>query len=956
MEVEIAQHIQNTLSAALEVRKNAESGLLSLETKPGFCIALLTLVGSAAVDHATRMTCAVYFKNYVKKNWKQHEGEADKILPADRVAIKTHIVDLMITAPHSIQLQLSEAVTMIADNDFPAQWSNLIPLLVSKLDASNYDINSGVLQTAHSIFKRWRHQFRSNELFTEINLVLTEFAAPYLAFFQATDALVDQNAGNPKALAVLFNTILLLTKIFYSMNCQDLPEFFENNHNACMSLFKKYLLYKNPALETSDDEEAGPIQKVQASICEIIDLYGSKYDEDFTTLPQFVETVWGLLTATGLEPKNDELVSKAIGFLTSVARPARHKHMFSVDVLRNICQSIILPNMSLRESDVELFQDDCMEYIRRDLEGSDNGTRRGAATDLIRGLLAHFSQEITAILSEYLGVLLAEYARDQKANWKAKDTALYLIIAVSAKSSSLQSGVINTNEHINIVDVFAANVLPDLQAPVNGPTEPIIKVDALKYVLTFRNQLSKSQILEVFPFIVQHLSSTNYVVYTYAAVCVERILALKSGAQPMFNKMDVQQYIQPMLLRLFALIQDSGASSAKFAENDYLMKALMRVLLIAKDDVLPYASEILSRLTQIIDVISKNPSNPKFNHFAFEAVGTLIRNVCQSNAQIVAEFEQFLFPPFQGILQQDIAEFMPYVFQLLSQMLAIHKEMGIPPAYKQMLQPLLSPALWESHGNIPALVGLLGSYLSKGAAEIAAAGQLTAILGIYHKLISSRMNDHFGFDLIISVYENVPSASLAPFHKNILMLILQRLKSSRTPKLVNGFLKFLGSLMVFEKEGMNPDVVIGYFDSITPNLFRDMSQSVVLPGLAEFHQPEERKLFIVGFTKMLTNSATMVSDAYLPLWPQYCQTIVSLLKIPAAQDADVNPEDEFYIADVEEAGYQASFAKLAAPSKKKTGLLANVADPAAFVMQSMGGFRNSPAGARIGAEVYALFA
>ncbi|KAJ3066560.1 Exportin-2 [Podochytrium sp. JEL0797] len=953
MEAAIVQHIQNTLSAQQDIRKNAEAALTSAELTPGFSLALLNVVGAATVDPNIRITCSIYFKNFVKKHWKQVEGEPDKLHAPDRVNIKAMIVDLMITSPHSIQLQLSEAVTMIADNDFPDQWLELVPLLVSKLDASNFDINAGVLQTAHSIFKRWRHQFQSNKLFTEIKMVLEQFAAPFLAFFQATDALVDQNANNPKALAVLFNIILLLTKIFYSLNCQDYPEFFENNHDQCMALLKKYLVYTNPLLETSDDEEVGPIEKVKASICEIIDLYGTKYEEDFKTLPQFVETVWGLLTTTGPQPKYDVLVSKAIGFLTAVARPARHKHMFSNEVLRNICQSIIVPNMSLRDADIELFEDDCMEYIRRDLEGSDMGTRRGAATDLIRGLLSHFAQETTTIVSEYLTVLMAEYNRDTKANWKSKDTALYLIIAVSAKASSLQSGVTSVNEYIDTVSVFAANVLPDLQAPVNGPTQAIIKVDCLKYVLTFRMQLSKEQILQVFPFVVQHLSSTNYVVYTYAAVCIERILAIKSGNHLMFSKADVHQYIQPMLLRLFDLIQANGTTSEKLAENDYLMKTLMRVLLVARDDVTPYASEILNRLTQIIDVISKNPSNPKFSHFAFESVGALIRNVCHSNVQLVSEFEQFLFPPFQSILQQDVAEFMPYVFQLMAQMLAIHTEAGIPDTYKQMLPPLMTPLLWESHGNIPALVGLLESYLAKGPSELIQAGQLTPILGIYHKLISSRMNDHYGMDLILSVYENVSSADLGPYNKNIFMLLLQRLKSSRTPKFTNCFLKFLSTLLIMQKDGLNADMVIGFFDSITPNLFRDMFISVVLPGLTEMVQPEERKLFIIGMTNLLTRSSVILSDAYLPLWPELIKTVIELLKIPAAENADVNPEDELYIADVEEAGYQASFAKLAAPVKKRNGALQKV-DPKEYFMKHLIEFKAGPGGARIGAQVWAM--
>lgn len=56
----------------------------------------------------------------------QEEGEQDFISTADREAIKQVIVTLMISVPTALQLQLSEAVTLIANNDFPGKWTNLL--------------------------------------------------------------------------------------------------------------------------------------------------------------------------------------------------------------------------------------------------------------------------------------------------------------------------------------------------------------------------------------------------------------------------------------------------------------------------------------------------------------------------------------------------------------------------------------------------------------------------------------------------------------------------------------------------------------------------------------------------------------------------------------------------------------------------------------------------------------
>ena len=47
-------------------------------------------------------------------------------------------------------------------------------------------------------------------------------------------------------------------------------------------------------------------------------------------------------------------------------------------------------------------------------------------------------------------------------------------------------------------------------------------------------QLVKPQLLSVLPSLVRHLSSDNYVTYTYAAISIERILFIRQGTQLMY--------------------------------------------------------------------------------------------------------------------------------------------------------------------------------------------------------------------------------------------------------------------------------------------------------------------------------------------------------------------------------------------------------------------------------------
>jgi exportin-2 (importin alpha re-exporter) len=54
---------------------------------------------------------------------------------------------------------------------------------------------------------------------------------------------------------------------------------------------------------------------------------------------------------------------------------------------------------------------------------------------------------------------------------------------------TFQFGATQTNELIPTLPVFVSHIVPELQKPIDGSIHPIIKVDAMKYLLLFRNQV-----------------------------------------------------------------------------------------------------------------------------------------------------------------------------------------------------------------------------------------------------------------------------------------------------------------------------------------------------------------------------------------------------------------------------------------------------------------------------------
>ena len=449
--------------------------------------------------------------------------------------------------------------------------------------------------------------------------------------------MIEGNKANKPLLRQLISTLNLTMKLFYDLSCQDLPPVFEENLGHITTLLQKYLIYDEPSLYTEDDDETGPLEYLKSGIFEVLNLYVQKYEDAFGSYVEtFIGSSWNLLTTIGSETKYDILISKALQFLTSVTRISQHAQAFNNEgTLAQVVEKVILPNLALRDSDMEMFEDEPIEFIRRDLEGSDNDTRRRAATDFLRGLMSQYEKMVTEVVFRYIDHYLSEYSSNPRANWRSKDTAVYLYSSIATKGTITASqGVKSTNSYVNVVEFFQNNLAGDLISTDNA--KPILQVDAIKYLYTFRSQMSKDQWHDAFPLLVKHLASSNYVVYSYAAIAVERVLALTNDTrQPIVSKSLVVPLANELLEHLFKLIEkdqtaEKSQAATKIQENEFLMRCVMRVLIVIGTGVIPLTESVLTHLIAITETISLNPSNPRFYYYHFEAMGALIRSVTQA--------------------------------------------------------------------------------------------------------------------------------------------------------------------------------------------------------------------------------------------------------------------------------------------------------------------------------------
>ncbi|AES75588.1 putative armadillo-like helical protein [Medicago truncatula] len=721
----LCQCFLQTVSPERESRCRTESHLSEAANHYNFGLFILRLVAEPSIDNQIRLAAAVSFKNHLQLRWLSKDNP---ILESEKEHIKTLIVSLMLSATAKIQSQLSEALAIIGDHDFPEYWPSLLPELISNLhkssQASDYVSINGILTTVNSIFRKFCVNCKTNYLLDDLKYCLDNFAAPLLEIFLKTASLIDAAAVAVPAPAAaiirpLFESQKLCCWIFHSLNSQELPEFFEDHMKEWMTEFGKYLTNSYPFLEGCGPDGLALVDELRVAVCENINLYMVKYEEEFKEhLSGFAQDVWNLLRNVSQSSGRDQLAVTAIKFLTTVSTSVHHA-LFAADAtILLICQGIVIPNVMLREDDEEQFEMDPMEYIRKDMEGSDLDTRRRIACDLLKGIAMHYGHAVRQIVSTQIQSLLSSFAENPVKNWRHKDCAIYLVISLSTKIAG--TGYVS----IGLVDFqsfFEFVIVPELQSlDVNGYS--MLKAGALKYFTMFLSQISKDVALMILGDLVRFINAESNVVHSYAAICIEKLVLVKEeGGRQCYSSADIAPIFPMLLNNLFGTLKNAESD-----ENQYVMKCILTVLGVEDIPLDHYALICIEGLGSLLSEVSKNPRNPIFNQYLFESVAILVKRGSERDPSLVSVFETRLFPRFDIILKNGVTEFLPYTFQLLALLVGLNRP-PIPPIYMQIFECVLSPHFWKSSANIPALLRLLQVFLQKAPNEISQVNELNKL-------------------------------------------------------------------------------------------------------------------------------------------------------------------------------------------------------------------------------------
>lgn len=97
-------------------------------------------------------------------------------------------------------------------------------------------------------------------------------------------------------------------------------------------------------------------------------------------------------------------------------------------------------------------------------------------------------------------------------------------------------------------------------------------------------------------------------------------------------------------------------------------------------------------------------------------------------------------------------EFLPYVFQIFAAILEQKPAGNFDQNWLLLVEPLITPALWDIRGYAPGLARLLAALVPHAKGWIIEKNQVEPILGIFQKLMAGRARTElYSFDVLESL-------------------------------------------------------------------------------------------------------------------------------------------------------------------------------------------------------------
>ena len=278
-------------------------------------------------------------------------------------------------------------------------------------------------------------------------------------------------------MTIISTQLSSITRIFYSLNSQDLVDIFEDNLDSWMQNFLIIM-----------DIDTVMLCDAKANILEICGLFVQNYDDEFEPyVNSFVNKAFGFLSSTPKDQDYDHVFYCGINFIAKTVKMPKYSAIFGQEkVLAATCSCIIVPQLFYTVDDDNILDysgNETSEYIKQDLERGHFGSRRRAVVELLDSLASQYEELTVTTVSNFATKLLLTSSQSD-INWHHKDVALFLATSMASRYWNSDRGVTRVNRFID-VDIFLnTTIVPEIMG-IDVDTFPVCVFGNIKRLSYF---------------------------------------------------------------------------------------------------------------------------------------------------------------------------------------------------------------------------------------------------------------------------------------------------------------------------------------------------------------------------------------------------------------------------------------------------------------------------------------
>ena len=591
---------------------------------------------------------------------------------------RTNILNLLLQVEQTLTPILKETIIIIVEQGagYFKIWPDLMEKLGVILKNKDYKSSIEIYDVISKVIKRYHIESKSYELFAEIKNTIKEICPTLtedaLKFSKWLIEMKDWSYGEQSML--ILKRIL---KIFYSINYQDFPEFFEDHLSEWITILSNALAFECTVPQLYDAFIA-----LKSKTMKCVNLYFLNYYDDIVNYVNgFYPLIWKLIPVIKQNDPYSTFTKQLLMFYRNSFQCGYLKNIPLNDV-NTIISQMILPNLKMTQVEYEDFEDNPINFLKVELEESDMDSNKYYSINLLKILIGIYPSLITQYLNETIQTYLNNYYTDKNKNWNDKIVAINLIFAVQIKNFAQRIGVteMNPNSTIDVPSLIREVFTKEFESL---PSPLITQVYSMKFLTMFRLQIPIQFLSNMFGMLINILNTSNNVIQNACLLTLEKILFMKD--------LNTRENLSKAAVNNQTTFTDIITSLMKFINTDnniFAMRCFYRTLFLTDNSYYSSMAEsIASTMKSIIKNIIINPQQDEYNYYFFETCSLVMNKLANVDMNRVIHFESQLRDELNSILVNTVTDLMGYAFQFFAHYVNISNSQN--EFYTNLLQKVL---------------------------------------------------------------------------------------------------------------------------------------------------------------------------------------------------------------------------------------------------------------------------